>query len=768
MLKNSRFANSKNKTQHYLGFHVLTDPTVVIYLSHQQQHFFAMPKVKSKKDLKAPEMEVLSDASSEESVQDDELEDEIEIVTDPTISALDSLNDLLENPQDFLHTLLLPPSNGDDDDTGTKELYKNQIGTLLSTSKALFSRLEKIAQMMERVENKQNNANYDENEDECPLSGLAELYTGEANDSDDEGEVAMSMDAETIWGQVDIQNTALVSRVTKSIRKLAKRIDNTAKDGDYQIRLLNMEEINSGDDVDPEEGSDADVADSDAESKDDSEDEGEDEDEDEDARRIRERMERSMAEMDESGEDEEDNENDESDVEKDEEEEDEVDPVREEMNDGFFDLHEMEAFADEEEEMLPNEAFGEPQPEDTDRREHRKKNLPHLRNRAGIDGEEDDEEFNELEKNMEPTVRRKKYREDEDIDALARLYDEVDEDSDSDEDDAVNLTAAAFFGQPKKPSQEYLHKAKQEKEAQTTKGDDSDADSWDNHDFEKEKKGGNWRDEEDAMEEDEEQDGDGDQNSENDEEENEEEEDEEEVAVDTAKLSGYAERSKKMEAMTADLEKEALAEKPWQMLGESSSRKRPENSLLENTPEFEFATKMAPIITQEHTESIEEVIKRRILAEDWDDVVPRELPDIGLDKRNGELPEVSQEKSKLSLGELYEREYLKKATGYDKTAVEKETEEEKARNEMKMLFANICSKLDALSNYHFAPRPVADEAHVKTSKTPAIAMEEVLPLHVSDAHALAPEEIYGNKKGREGILRGESEMDQVSISDFHL
>ena len=80
---------------------------------------------------------------------------------------------------------------------------------------------------------------------------------------------------------------------------------------------------------------------------------------------------------------------------------------------------------------------------------------------------------------------------------------------------------------------------------------------------------------------------------------------------------------------------------------------------------------------------------------------------------------------------------------------------------MKMLFANVCSKLDALSNYHFAPRPVADEAEVKTSATPAVAMEEVLPLHVSDAQAMAPEEVFNQKKGRDGILRGESEMDQV-------
>jgi len=173
-----------------------------------------------------------------------------------------------------------------------------------------------------------------------------------------------------------------------------------------------------------------------------------------------------------------------------------------------------------------------------------------------------------------------------------------------------------------------------------------------------------------------------------------------------------------------------------------------------------MASKQAPIITVEHTTNLEEIIKRRILAEDWDDVVPRELPDVGWHKKRGELPEVSQEKSKLGLGELYEREYLKKAVGYDKDVEEKKTEEDKAKEEMKALFTNLCSKLDGLSNYHFAPRPIADEAEVRTSNTPAIAMEEVLPLHVNDARGVAPEEVYATKRGREGVLKGESEMDQ--------
>ena len=139
--------------------------------------------------------------------------------------------------------------------------------------------------------------------------------------------------------------------------------------------------------------------------------------------------------------------------------------------------------------------------------------------------------------------------------------------------------------------------------------------------------------------------------------------------------------------------------------------------------------------------------------------MPRRQPDA---KRGGEAPEVSQEKSKLGLGELYEREYLKKTTGFDREAHEKQTEEDAAKEEMKQLFANLCSQLDALSNYHFAPRPVADEADVQNREdVPAIAMEEVLPLHVSQSRGVAPEEVYAAGKGRKSVLKGESELDQV-------
>jgi U3 small nucleolar RNA-associated protein MPP10 len=50
---------------------------------------------------------------------------------------------------------------------------------------------------------------------------------------------------------------------------------------------------------------------------------------------------------------------------------------------------------------------------------------------------------------------------------------------------------------------------------------------------------------------------------------------------------------------------------------------------------------------------------------------------------------------------------------------------------------------------------------VRAISTPAIAMEEILPLHVSDARGVAPEEVYGAKQGRESILRGDSELTQA-------
>jgi hypothetical protein len=63
----------------------------------------------------------------------------------------------------------------------------------------------------------------------------------------------------------------------------------------------------------------------------------------------------------------------------------------------------------------------------------------------------------------------------------------------------------------------------------------------------------------------------------------------------------------------AELEGQAIGPKDWTLLGEASSRARPENSLLEEDLDFEQVGKVVPVITDEVVQSLEEMIKKRII-----------------------------------------------------------------------------------------------------------------------------------------------------------
>ena len=673
-------------------------------------------------------------------------------------SHLGDLVDILEHPEKRILPLLFPSK-----EEVVIENRKDTRAELVKISQQIFKNIEDLSKSYHQLTAKNKT---DEENASSSLSGLAEMYVPPGDE----------VDAETMWGQVELQNKALKKLLKRSMKKLAKSPEN--------IVVLDMDMLMSSDEEESEEG-ESDEADTDnteaeqEEEKVEYSDEDEEEDEDEEAKRIRERMERAMEDMesDDGGEDRSGDTNGRGDKKSisrlEKQEEDLIDPVAEELKDGFFDLNEMEDFADEEEDYLPDEAFG--QAENKKKKGEKKKKSFHQKQREGafLNGEddEDDDDFEDMyESEEDEPVKRKKYREDDEIDALFTMYQAPKHamGDDADDDDIINMTAADLFGEPnKKYYNKYYKNRKSREEKEAPKEDD---DSWGEYDFEKEDQASGWNDkngdddkEDSAENEDDSDDDDDDDDDEEGEEESSEDEEEIKSTKKSEDNSEYAKQTDKLRQQTEKLEAELLAEKPWQMTGETKSTSRPVNSLLEGTPEFEMASKQAPTITVEHTASLEEIIKKRILDEDWDDVVPRELPDVGWHKKRGEVPEVSQEKSKLGLGELYEREYLKKAVGYDVDATEKQTEEEKAKDEMKQLFANLCSKLDALSNYHFAPRPIADEAEVRPVTAPAIAMEEVLPLHVSDARGVAPEEVYATKRGREGILRADSEMDQVSF-----
>eukprot|EP01122_Echinamoeba_exundans_P014047 TRINITY_DN6284_c0_g1_i1.p1 TRINITY_DN6284_c0_g1~~TRINITY_DN6284_c0_g1_i1.p1 ORF type:complete len:383 (-),score=122.23 TRINITY_DN6284_c0_g1_i1:51-1199(-) len=221
------------------------------------------------------------------------------------------------------------------------------------------------------------------------------------------------------------------------------------------------------------------------------------------------------------------------------------------------------------------------------------------------------------------------------------------------------------------------------------------------------------------------------------------------------KISRFEAQQERLRRKISQLEDEAVAPKQWQLIGEVRGVKRPENSLLEETLEFEHATKVAPPVTEERMRSIEELVKKRILDQAFDDVIRRKADDIVKGDSRQSTAALDSEKSKKSLSEIYEGEFMKQTQGVQETS-----ELAKLHSEAAQLFRRICVKLDALSNQNYTPLKVK-EAKVRkldagdSNATAAIRMEEVTPVAVSEAVALAPEEIYQKPKGE---IRGESEL----------
>ncbi|XP_066210644.1 U3 small nucleolar ribonucleoprotein protein MPP10 [Saccopteryx leptura] len=211
--------------------------------------------------------------------------------------------------------------------------------------------------------------------------------------------------------------------------------------------------------------------------------------------------------------------------------------------------------------------------------------------------------------------------------------------------------------------------------------------------------------------------------------------------------SSFEIRQEKMNEKIASLEKELLEKKPWQLQGEVTAQKRPENSLLEETLHFDHAVRMAPVITEETTLQLEDIIKQRIRDQAWDDVVRKEKPKEDAYEYKKRLT-LDHEKSKLSLAEIYEQEYIRLHQQ------KKEEEENPEHMEIQKLMDSLFLKLDALSNFYFIPKPPVPEMKV-VSNLPAITMEEVAPVSVSNAALLAPEEV--KEKNKAGDIKSGAE-----------
>mmetsp|Transcript_10122 Transcript_10122/g.18604 ORF Transcript_10122/g.18604 Transcript_10122/m.18604 type:complete len:677 (+) Transcript_10122:104-2134(+) len=222
-------------------------------------------------------------------------------------------------------------------------------------------------------------------------------------------------------------------------------------------------------------------------------------------------------------------------------------------------------------------------------------------------------------------------------------------------------------------------------------------------------------------------------------------------------MSTHEKRQLEIKQQIEELKAEALGDKSWEMKGEAHARKRPQNSLLEKGDlDVGYISKPAPTITEDSTRSLEDIIKQRILDGDFDDV-ERKLPP-AQDADYKPKAELSVEKSNVGLADEYAKEYEETFLGHTPEAVAKRTKEQ---NEIMDMFSELCGKLDALTNFHFTPKPPSkSDGEIRPVNVSAIHMEEALPVTESAANHAAPEEVLATKRGRDGVGKTTEEMDQ--------
>ncbi|KAF3170414.1 U3 snoRNP protein [Orbilia oligospora] len=210
------------------------------------------------------------------------------------------------------------------------------------------------------------------------------------------------------------------------------------------------------------------------------------------------------------------------------------------------------------------------------------------------------------------------------------------------------------------------------------------------------------------------------------------------------------------------LEKQNINRREWMLSGETNSKQRPFNSLLQEDLDFERIGKPVPVVTQESTVTLEELIKGRIITERFDEIVRRNIEHHGKSRRS--IVELEDSKSKVGLAEVYEQEHLETMTPTRSKSAD--VKSNALRSEIDSLFSTVSNQLDLLSSWHFTPKaPQPTLSVVQDVRTLNMEEMQVNANYISEptSTALAPQEIY-NPSSKESQTDGVIKVSGIPMS----
>lgn len=221
-----------------------------------------------------------------------------------------------------------------------------------------------------------------------------------------------------------------------------------------------------------------------------------------------------------------------------------------------------------------------------------------------------------------------------------------------------------------------------------------------------------------------------------------------------ADLSRFQREQAKLAKQIAVLEQRNVAKRSWELMGEARASDRPADSLVDAHLEFEMADKHPELITETVTANLEDLVRQRIRDGAYDDIERTAEPTPKAFKAD-DAREMETDKSQVGLAEIYEKEYVAKATG----VTDDDEKLSSTHKDIASLFAQLCYKLDALSNFHFTPKVTVPDVAVRPN-VPSIAMEEAVPIAVSAGRTVAPEEVYRPETDRQPVAETEQTREE--------